>query len=127
MSKTNKKEVSLDVKEGLYNYTATVVRVIDGDTVVLDIDLGFNIHHISPCRLYGINAYELRSKNAEEKVLAKKGLEELKCLLLEKSEVFIFSKELDKYGRPLVIIFNDKNVNVNAHMVDTKLAVTYLP
>lgn len=107
----------------MYNYKAKTVRVIDGDTVVLDIDLGFNIHHISPCRLYGINAYELRDKNPVKRQLAKDGRDWMVANM--PAEVEIVSKSLDKYGRPLVII-GDWETTINRRMLDLKLAVTYL-
>ena len=39
-----------------YNYQATIVKIVDGDTVKLDIDLGFKIHIAVTARLHGINA-----------------------------------------------------------------------
>ena len=119
----------------MYTYRARVVRVIDGDTVVLDIDLGFDIHHIKSCRLYGINAYELKDKDPEKKRLAYAGKNALDEILPD--EVIIESMELDKYGRPLVIIylFNDteklmdpdeRRVTANNEMLHRRLAVPYL-
>ena len=111
----------------MYEYSARPVRVIDGDTVVMDIDLGFSIHHISSCRLYGINAYELKDKDPEKKELAKKGRTELEALLdiTNPRPMRIQSTGLDKYGRPLVIIHTDQGV-VNKKLVDVGLAVKYL-
>lgn len=110
----------------MYTYRARVVRVIDGDTVVLDIDLGFDIHHIKSCRLWGINAYELRDKKAENRALAKDGRSYLESILV--GDVTIESKELDKYGRPLVIIWDnpDDIRSVNQKMLKNDLAVSYL-
>ena len=52
----------------MYEYTATVVRVVDGDSVYLDIDLGFGIWlRNENVRLYGINAPETRTRDKEEK------------------------------------------------------------
>ena len=57
----------------MYEYSCIIKRVIDGDTVVVDIDLGFDVHlkdqHI---RLEGIDAPEVRTRDLEEK---EKGLE----------------------------------------------------
>lgn len=107
----------------MYEYNATPVRVIDGDTVVMNIDLGFNIHHISPCRLYGINAYELKDKDPEKRELARKGRAELETLLdiANPKPMHIASMGLDKYGRPLVIIGD-----INDQMKHAGLAVSYL-
>jgi micrococcal nuclease len=119
----------------MYTYRARVVRVIDGDTVVLDIDLGFDIHHIKSCRLYGINAYELRDKDPEKKRLATFGKVALTEML--PPVVIIESKDLDKYGRPLVEIHLTDDMErlldptsslstANLEMLHRRLAVPYL-
>jgi len=56
----------------MHEYSAKVERWVDGDTVDLDIDLGFDIRYNQRVRLYGINTPETRTRNLEEK---KKGLE----------------------------------------------------
>ena len=91
----------------LYYYVAKVVRIIDGDTIVLDIDLGFNtIRHNEHCRLFGINAPETRTKDLEEKergLISKNRLEEL-CPV--GTEILIKTRTpKDKYGRYLVSLF----------------------
>jgi endonuclease YncB( thermonuclease family) len=45
----------------MYEYMAKVTRVIDGDTIEVEIDLGFKIKHTTILRLSGINAPELRT------------------------------------------------------------------
>jgi micrococcal nuclease len=42
----------------VYQYRATMSRVVDGDTYELDIDLGFRVHTIIPVRLHGIDVFE---------------------------------------------------------------------
>ena len=52
----------------MYKYEATIRRWVDGDTVDVDIDLGFGIiFHNQRIRLYGIDAYESRTRDLEEK------------------------------------------------------------
>jgi len=80
----------------LYNYKATVVRVVDGDTVKLDIDLGFRMHWTSNCRIAGVNAPEMGSEKGEA------AKEFLKELLPVGRVLEIESKQLDKYGRPII-------------------------
>ena len=94
----------------MYTYKAQVGRVIDGDTVVLEIDLGFNIFHVMSCRLLGVNAPELNAKDEETKFYAVKSKEFLMSLLPVGKIVTIESKKLDKYGRALVWMdgVNDK-------------------
>jgi endonuclease YncB( thermonuclease family) len=113
----------------LYNYEAIVERVIDGDTIKLDIDLGFTIHWKSSCRLYGINAPELKSKIAEVREAAKESRQYLIDNLQAGSTILIQSRELDKYGRPLVEVFFGEGLrrNLNAELLSNNLAVKYMP
>ena len=110
----------------MYTYKATIVRVIDGDTVVLNIDLGFKIHHITPCRLAGINAPEMNAKDEKVRAAAVASKEYLMGLLPEGMEVTIISKKLDKYGRPVVYFFHtEEYASVNDLMLISKHAVIY--
>ena len=108
----------------LYTYKATVVRVIDGDSIELVIDLGFTVQWRSTCRLYGINTPELRSKDADEKAKAIAAREFTKANLNEGAIVIIKSKDLDKYGRPLVDVYcgKDYSVHLNALLIEKDLA-----
>lgn len=114
----------MNMVNDLYTYKATVVRVIDGDTAELIIDLGFTVQWKSTCRLYGVNTPELRSKNADEKAKASLAKEFTKANLNEGAIVIIKSKDLDKYGRPLVDIYCGENysVHLNAALIDAGLA-----
>lgn len=107
----------------MYTYKSRVEKVIDGDTVRLDIDLGFTVHWKSNCRLYGINTPELNSKNPEEKIKAL----EAKQYLIDNlpTEVTIISRELDKYGRPLVDIYVDNRL-INQEIIDNGFSKPYM-
>lgn len=106
--------------EHQYVYRMKVVRVIDGDTVVVDIDLGFTIHladnHV---RLIGVAAPEItRPKDAAEKeagLRAKAHLEEL----LQGKEFLIetYKDSLDAWGRSLGYLWVDGR-DVNSAMRD---------
>ena len=104
----------------MYTYKAQVVRVIDGDTVILNIDLGFNIFHVMSCRLAGVNAPELNSKDEAVKLAAIKSKGALMSMLLVGEWVEIESKKLDKYGRAIV-----KIDYVNDIMISEGHAVKY--
>jgi endonuclease YncB( thermonuclease family) len=96
----------------MYEYKAEVIRIVDGDTIVLRIDLGFKLSYKVSCRLHGINCPELRSKSASERVAAKAAKDFTQGELAIGSTVLVYSVELDKYGRPLVDIFyGDKHLN----------------
>lgn len=83
----------------MYEYKAKITRVVDGDTVDALIDCGFSIFRQERIRLYGIDAYESRTRDKEEK---KKGLAakaRLKELVKEGKSLVIVRTEIDKKGK----------------------------
>jgi len=108
----------------MYEYQAEVIRIIDGDTIVLNIDLGYHLSWKVSCRLYGINCPELRSKDSQERIQAKAAKDFTAQELPIGSTVLIASQELDKYGRPLVDIFyGDRHLNFE--LVNNNYATIY--
>lgn len=115
----------------MYEYRATLRRIVDGDTVDVDIDLGFDIIlHNQRIRLYGIDTPECRTRDPEEK----------KCGLLAKSfleenlpTTFTLRTRLDgkgKFGRILGELVTyyaefDREMSLNKVMIMKKLAVEY--
>lgn len=97
----------------MFTYNAKLVRVVDGDTIDVDIDLGFDIHYKARVRLYGINAPESRTRDLEEKERGLAAKDRLNQLL--DNNVFTIKTSLagtGKYGRVLGEIFiGDKNIN----------------
>ena len=94
----------------MYEYNAKILRVVDGDTVDVLIDLGFDTHVKKRVRLYGINAYESRTRDKDEKVkglAAKARLKEL--LKSNKDTVILKSHGVGKFGRCLGELFVDGN------------------
>ena len=112
----------------LYTYKAVVNRVVDGDTCELSIVLGFTVSWKSTCRFYGINTAELRSKDSAEKAKAYAARDRVLTLVPPGSTILIKSRDLDKYGRPLVDIYTGENfsIHLNQLLVDEGLAKTYL-
>ncbi|NDD25396.1 MAG: nuclease [Actinobacteria bacterium] len=114
-------------------YGATVLNVIDGDTVDLMIDLGFNIHHKIRVRLYGVNTPESRTSNKEEKVLGLKAKDFTKDWLTSHKWVYIntIPDKNDKYGRILAKIYSSENINdpstacLNKDIIESGLAREY--
>lgn len=89
----------------LYTYKAQVERVIDGDTLLVKIDLGFHTFSEQRLRLRGINAKELTSKNpaAKQRALAAK---EFVTKRLEGLDFIVLkSYKTDKYGRFVADVF----------------------
>lgn len=99
----------------MYKYKATVIRVVDGDTLEADIRLGFDVTKRETVRFAEIDAYETRlGKNTteEEKELGLKGKEFLKSLLEGKEVILETFKDKGKYGRYIAkVYFNEQNIN----------------
>ena len=80
------------IPEVTYTYPAELVRVIDGDTAVLRIDLGFNTSTTQHVRFIGYNAPELHGRNASKAQAAKAELENLlagRKLIVKTSKDFL--------------------------------------
>ena len=117
------------MKDNLYHYRATVVRVVDGDTVDVMLDLGFNVSLKERVRLYGINAPESRTRDKAEKV---KGLAAKDFVVGwtedHADDIFIVTRidKRGKYGRILGTIMNESGENLNELMIKEGHAVEYL-
>lgn len=103
----------------MYEYRATIVKVVDGDTVHADIDMGFDAHIRVTLRLAGINAPEMGSK---EGVAARDALRSL----VENAAVTVKTKKdrREKFGRYLATLFVG-DMDVNARMIADGHAVQY--
>jgi micrococcal nuclease len=104
----------------MFQYRATIIRVIDGDTVEALVDLGFRITTTQRLRLYGINAPELH-KVAQIKA-AKAAKAALEDLLPAGADVTIETSKSDDWGRWLATIIKDGE-NINKWMVKNGYAV----
>ena len=95
----------------MYEYRVKkVLKVVDGDTIDVDIDLGFDISFTSRVRLAGIDTPESRTTDKEEKVLGLEVKDRLKHLISTASTVVIRTEKPDsseKYGRILGWLFLD--------------------
>ena len=118
----------------MYTYDIEVLRVVDGDTVDVMIDLGFHVWVKNRLRLWGIDAPETRTRDLEEKKLGyetKMFLEEqLIAAEGDGRDIRITSKGLDKYGRSLAVIWVQRDdgtfFDLNQAMVDNGLATEYM-
>ena len=111
-----------------FYYGVEILRVVDGDTVDVRIDLGFDVWHKCRVRLMGINAPESRTRDKEEKergLAAKDWLkEQFKNMESMDMKVELQSHGKGKFGRILGEFFiNGKNIN--QLMVDNGHAVEY--
>ena len=116
-----------------YIYKAKLDRVVDGDTVDALIDVGFDIWFKKRIRFKGVDTWESRTRNLEEKALglkAKARTKELLEKISSKSGYFrIKSYGLGKYGRVLADVFimdkDGKQWNVNKTLISEGHAYVY--
>ena len=116
-----------------YIYRAKLDRVVDGDTVDALIDVGFDIWFKKRIRFKGVDTWESRTRNLEEKkkgLAAKARTKELLEKVSSKSGYFrIKSYGLGKYGRVLADIFiqnkKGENICVNKVLLKEGHAYTY--
>lgn len=108
-----------------YVYRALVVKVYDGDTVTANLDLGMSITRKCSCRLAGVDTPEIRTKVAGEKEAAYAARDRVRELILDKWVTLQSIEKPDKYGRLLVQIWTDDDVNVNDLLVEEGHAISY--
>lgn len=119
----------------MYQYNVSVVKVVDGDTIDVDIDLGFGMTYKKQrVRLMGIDTPESRTRDLEEKKFGKASKKHLKKLLESAERISLISHDKGKFGRILgeiYIHFNEGHpvygteINVNQQMIDDHHAVEY--
>jgi len=93
----------------MYEYKCELIKVVDGDTIDVLIDVGFSTFRKERVRLYGINAPESRTRDLKEKEKGLAAKARLKEILKEFGKYFIIKTEIDKkgkYGRILGQIFD---------------------
>jgi micrococcal nuclease len=111
-------------------YVRKVENVVDGDTIDVLIDLGFDILFQSRVRLAGIDTPESRTKDLKEKTLGLESKEYLKKALKDAKSVIIKTEKMDsseKYGRILGWVYiNGDTVSLNDMMINDGYAWGYL-
>ena len=111
-------------------YVRKVEGVVDGDTIDVLIDLGFDILFASRVRLAGIDTPESRTKDLKEKALGLESKEYLKKALKDAKSVVIKTEKMDsseKYGRILGWVYiNGDTVSLNDMMINDGYAWGYL-
>lgn len=113
------------MEEFCYFYKVYISKVVDGDSCVGDIDLGFGIKTSNTkIRLDGIDTAEMKSKDTVLKEKASEAKELLKSLI-ENKTVYIKSKGIDKYGRSLALIYTLDGICCNEELKNKNLALNY--
>ena len=115
----------------MYEYRVKkITGVVDGDTIDVDIDLGFNVSFSQRVRLAGIDTPESRTTDKKEKALGLEAKEYLKKQLKDAKSVVIRTEKMDsseKYGRILGWLYVDGNtISVNDTMIEDGYAWGYM-
>ena len=114
----------------MYKYKVHVTRIVDGDTVDVDIDLGFGmIYKKQRVRMMGIDTPESRTRDLEEKFYGLQSKAFLKSLLTGSKtykDIYLVSHDKGKFGRILGEFFiGNSEVSVNQQMINDHHAVAY--
>jgi micrococcal nuclease len=116
----------------MYQYRIkTIHKVIDGDTVDVDIDLGFGIFLRQKVRLVDINAPELRSLNEDVKRYALRAKGKLEEYISREGELIVNTlkpNSTDKYGRILGTLYKEgRGLTASEFMLANRYAWYYDP
>jgi micrococcal nuclease len=111
-------------------YVRKVENVVDGDTIDVLIDLGFDILFQSRVRLAGIDTPESRTRDLAEKALGLESKEYLKKHLKDAKSIIIKTEKMnstEKFGRILGWLYvNGETVSVNDMMINDGYAWGYM-
>jgi len=112
----------------MYQYKVSVVKVVDGDTIDVDIDLGFGMSYKKQrVRMMGIDTPESRTRDKVEKLFGKASKKHLKKLLESAESISLISHDKGKFGRILGELFIDgsSDLSLNQLMINNFHAVAY--
>ena len=117
----------------MYEYKAVILRVVDGDTVDVDIDLGFDVClKKQRIRLYGVDTPESRTRDLEEKMYGNAAKDFVQSFLPVGTNQTLVTKLDDrgKFGRILgeFKVYNSKldgQTTINQMLIDEHHAVAY--
>ena len=115
----------------MYEYRVKkVLKVVDGDTIDVDIDLGFDISYTQRVRLAGIDTPESRTKDVKEKALGLEVKDRLKKAIDAAKDIIIVTEKPDsteKYGRILGWVYLDKAAkSINELLIEEGYAWAYM-
>jgi micrococcal nuclease len=107
-----------------------VTKIVDGDTIDVDIDLGFNISFSQRVRLAGIDTPESRTKDLREKALGLEVKNKVK-VSMESAKKVVIKTELpdstEKYGRILGWVYLDgATKSLNEQLIEEGYAWGYM-
>jgi micrococcal nuclease len=125
------KNCSLKLRRDMFEYRVKqVTKVVDGDTIDVDIDLGFSISYSQRLRLAGIDTPESRTTDKFEKTLGIESKDYLKYKLKDAKDIVVKTEKPDsseKYGRILGWVYVDGNTkSLNEQMIEDGYAWSYM-
>ena len=112
----------------MYTYfVKSVDRIVDGDTIDISIDLGFDLTKKERVRLAGIDTPEKRTKDQKEKEMGYQATEFLEMHLMEATKLTVKTEKDGKFGRMLGWLYkSEKDVtSINETMIDEGYAWAY--
>ena len=111
----------------MYEYKVSVVKVVDGDTIDVDIDLGFGmVYKKQRVRMKGIDTPESRTRDLVEKKFGLASKQYFKDWVAQQDYVLVESTEKGKFGRILGRIYNsDMSECYNDKSIEDHHAVPY--
>ena len=112
----------------MYTYfVKSVDRVVDGDTIDISIDLGFDLTKKERVRLAGIDTPEKRTKNEKEKEMGYQATEFLEMHLMEATKLTVKTEKDGKFGRMLGWLYksDEDTMSINQIMIDKGYAWAY--
>jgi len=112
----------------MYTYfVKSIDRIVDGDTIDISIDLGFDLTKKERVRLAGIDTPEKRTKNQKEKEMGYQATEFLEMHLMEATKLTVRTEKDGKFGRMLGWLYKtDKDtMSINQIMIDKGYAWAY--
>lgn len=123
------------INNSMYQYKVSVVKVVDGDTIDVDIDLGFStVLKKQRVRMVGIDTPESRTRDLVEKKFGKASKKHLKKLLESAESLSLISHDKGKFGRILGTVIAhfaeghpvyETEININDQMIKDHHAVKY--
>ena len=109
----------------MYEYSATLIKIVDGDTVDVLIDLGFNTTKKERVRLLGIDTPESATKDLAEKKLGLEAKEYITQWFVKNTPFRLQTTKDDKYGRILGVFTGLDGKTLNTRLVDEGYAWAY--
>jgi micrococcal nuclease len=106
-------------KEYLYLYKGKILNWYDGDTLTIDVDLGFKIHSMVRVRLVRINSWEINAESSYRRRFARHARMFAVKNFPVGSTVYVSSKRKDRYGRWLAEVETKDGINISTFLLES--------